>query len=665
MILSCIDDADVSIRLLALQLGSGMVNTDNLQAVVNRLMKQLQDHSDLLTPTPNGADYNASTEELATESDSDVLEKPISADLSGPPLTQAIPNDYRNTIIHYVLDMCCREAYVNIIDFKWYVDVLIQLVRVLPPDDDRTARTEQYRDYGHMNEIAFTVGAELRNIAVRVASVRAYTVRVVNMLLDPAQNPEGTNAGARHVLEFAAWIVGEYVHDLMAPRETLNLLLSVPAYSTSRILCAYLQAIPKVLSYVLSITQHEWSPQLQTEASLLLARVAEFMESFVQNPYSEVQERSTGYSELLRVSIQAVQSHNTENQHGPLILRQVLPSLFDGQELKPVALAAQKKVPLPQDLDLTAHINTNLEGLLADATTDGLSDPVALEAQDDYFKKVQEPRSSAAIDTISNTSTAWSYQDTYEVSPESHRPRSTRPESRKDDPFYIESYKHNASSTAESFQATQTNTPELEVDLESIPIMSLQIRHGDTDLSVDELDPRLGGLKTQDRAHVTPEETPEEESGLYLPKAGARAFDGSSSKHRGPSSRNKSLLQVDSSGVGAFQLSSDQVPDLKAESNDTTRDEVEMAKALASVERLRMEMQRASERVDVAADIPIGGELVKKKRKKQLRRETLVVGQSGEEALGAETSDRSHTELRHAGEHIKSKKRSKPRKSDQ
>ena len=636
-----------------------MVNSDNLQAVVNRLMKQLQDRSDLQTPTPSGADYKVSTEELATESDSDVLEKPISAEISGPPSTQAIPNDYRNTIIHYVLDMCCREAYANIIDFKWYVDILIQLVRILPSKDDKTARPEPYRDHGHIDEVAFTVGAELRNIAVRVASVRAYTVRIVNVLLDPAQNPEGTSVGARHVLEFAAWIVGEYVHDLMAPRETLNLLLSVPAYSTSQILCAYLQAIPKVLSYVLSVTQHDWSPQLQAEATLLLARVAEFMESFVQNPDSEVQERSIGYSELLRVSIQAIQSHNIENQDGPLILRQALPSLFNDQELKPVALGAQKKVPLPQDLDLTVHINNNLEGLLADATADGLSDPVVLEAQDNYFKKVQETRISAAIDTIPPSSAAWPYQDTHEVSPEPHRPKS-----RKEDPFYIESYKHSTSSTTESFQATPTDTLRQEVDLESIPIMSLQIRHGDPDLSVDELDPRPKELKTQDRAHVTPEETPEEGSGLDLPKVGVQGFD-RSSKHRGPAGRNKSLLQVDSSGVGAFQLSSDQVPDFKTESNDTTRDEIEMAKALASVERLRMEMQRASERVDVAADIPIGGALVKKKRKKKPRTEALGLPQSGEEDLSAGTSDRRKAELRNADEHIKSKKRSKPRKPDQ
>ena len=643
VILSCIDDADVSIRLLALQLGSGMVNSGNLQIVVNRLMKQLQDHSNS-APAPGSADYMVSTEELATDSDCDVLEKPSSGETLGPTSTQALPNDYRKTIIHHVLDMCCREAYANILDFKWYVDVLIQLAGVLPPDHEGNARPEPYHDHknGHVNEVAFAVGAELRNIAVRVASVRAYTVRVVNALLDPGQNPEGTNSGARHVLEFAAWIVGEYVRDLATPRETLNLLLSVPNYPTSQILCAYLQAIPKVLSHVLSITEFEWSLQVQAETSLLLARIAEFMESFVRNPNSEVQERSMGYLELLRVSIQAAKSHAIGSQHGPLILRQALPSLFNGQELKPVASAAQKKVPLPQDLDLASHINNNLEELLTNAAADGLSDPAALAVQDNYFEKIKEPRNTAAIDILPNTSAAWSYLDAREASPAPHRARSVQPESRKDDPFYIDSYKHEVSGTARSFQDAPSDPREQDVNLESIPIMSLQIGHDDADLSVDEFNSDPTRLKIQGKAHITPEETPDEVSALNPPQARGQALDGSSSRQRGHSSRNKSVLQVDSSSVSTFQLSSDEISDSRAPPGDKTKDDVEMAKALASVERMRMEMQRASERVDVAADIPVGGALIKKKRKKKKPKESATITQSRQEDLDAETSDRRY-----------------------
>src|SRR6201996_4073531 len=41
VIMGCLDDPDISIKMRALELVSGMVNSDNLQAVVNRLMKQL------------------------------------------------------------------------------------------------------------------------------------------------------------------------------------------------------------------------------------------------------------------------------------------------------------------------------------------------------------------------------------------------------------------------------------------------------------------------------------------------------------------------------------------------------------------------------------------------------------------------------------------------
>jgi AP-3 complex subunit delta-1 len=42
VILECIDDPDISIRMCALDLVVGMVNSDNLTAIVGRLMRQLR-----------------------------------------------------------------------------------------------------------------------------------------------------------------------------------------------------------------------------------------------------------------------------------------------------------------------------------------------------------------------------------------------------------------------------------------------------------------------------------------------------------------------------------------------------------------------------------------------------------------------------------------------
>ena len=51
VIMDCLDSADISIRLRALDLVSGMVSSDNLLTVVGRLMGQLR--SPVMAPLPS------------------------------------------------------------------------------------------------------------------------------------------------------------------------------------------------------------------------------------------------------------------------------------------------------------------------------------------------------------------------------------------------------------------------------------------------------------------------------------------------------------------------------------------------------------------------------------------------------------------------------------
>ena len=73
-----------------------------------------------------------------------------------------------------------------------------------------------------------------------------------------------------------------------------------------------------------------------------------------------------------------------------------------------------------------------------------------------------------------------------------------------------------------------------------------------------------------------------------------------------------------------------------------------MARALAEVERLRMEMQRASERVQVEG-IPPEGTLVKKKKKK--KRKDVLSTEGGSADMHVQQDD--------LGEKVKKKKRKK------
>jgi AP-3 complex subunit delta len=98
VILSCINDADISIRLRALDLLVGMVDRDSLIDIVRQLMSQL------LEPPP---------------------------DSNKPP----IPDYYRFELIRQVLAMATRDNYANVgNNFEWYIAVLVDLARIAKVD---------------------------------------------------------------------------------------------------------------------------------------------------------------------------------------------------------------------------------------------------------------------------------------------------------------------------------------------------------------------------------------------------------------------------------------------------------------------------------------------------------------------------------------------------
>ena len=669
VILNCIDEADISIRLLALQLGSDMVNSDNLQSVVNRLMKQLQGVSPIENPISGRLGYNGATEEPQSDSSSENVEKNLSGNETRSSQARALPTEYRAKIIQHILSLCRRESYTNILDFAWYVDILIELVRVLPPDVDRLTGPEHLvsLDNESRNGIAFAVGAELRNVSVRVATVRAYTVGAVSSFLDFNKHPTETNQGAHHIIEFAAWIVGEYASNLSDPRRALDMLLSIPAFSTSRALSAYLQSIPKVLSQIMVKESNDWSLQLQAETSLLLGKVIKFLEGFIKNPDLEVQERAMGYLELFRVAIQAVKAHDAGSRRGPLILSEALPSLFNSQELKPVASTAQKKVPLLKGLDLTSPIHQHLQEVLTDADLNGQPDPETTAIHGHYYAKFNEIGTEPATQILSNVSTGSSHQDTTERSTKTRLSMSTdaaRRERRIEDPFYIDSHSQYHSTMATPLHGI-SNASDQDVDIDSIPIMSLQIGNSNEGPSAKELNSIIEGSRLRNKVLVTPEEIIDQVS--IVEQAGPQS-QGSDriSMQRGRPNYPKSLLQVDSSGVSAFQLRSEEPFNHGAETRSKTPEDVEMAKALAEVERMRMEMQRASERVQIATDIPEGGSLVRKKKKKKSSPESTFQGQL-EQGMSGENmaSIRQLDDTVSVGEgHIKKKKRKKAKPLD-
>jgi AP-3 complex subunit delta-1 len=625
VILECIDDPDISIRMRALDLVVGMVNADNLTAIVGRLMRQLR-NAPIASPANDSSNDRVRLTEIVPYADDDSdaeddLRRHEQQSDQPPPL----PEDYRISVIRRILEMCSRDTYNNITDFDWYIDVLVQLVRVSPSTKHASA-TEEKEDTERSDEIGGGIGRELQNVAVRVKSVRSEAVDAAQnlILVDRREQmfPASGNGG-QGVLEYAAWLVGEYANYLTRPEPVMTSLLhSTSVQLPAKTLAVYLQAIPKVFSNMAGNDQISWTPERKTLLSLLMARIIHFLEPLSTHPSIEVQERAVEYLELMRLAAEAASGTATGTDNGdftdpPLLLTQAIPALFSGGELNPVAPGAQRKVTVPDDLDLDTPINPNLQFLLSHAELEGFE-----TEEDDVYAAYSEPV-AAYTDTPTIVAPAAERLDAPHKEPTSYqnaveeeyldpdiiaRRKAERRERHKDDPFYIDPDADRGSGavTPLSRIVRDGNQENNDLDIDSIPIMELNLERAD---SSDRLPRSRSPRKPIRRVEIMGDET-----------LGPAADDSSREDivQPRPSRAKKSLLEVDSSGLGSLSLIDDDGTSNRKltqfEIERREQEEAEMKKALQEVERLRLEMQRASERLHVKEEVAI------KKKKKKVRK---------------------------------------------
>lgn len=631
VIMDCINDPDISIRLQALDLGAGMVNSDSLVSVVEHLMQQLK-HAPLFSGTaddPRSIAINVEPTADSDEEDPEEVLKPTSEDGGDAPV---LPLEYRIRIIRQIIEMCSKDTYANIVDFEWYIDVLMQLVKLLPITDSSTSMLMSSnldespgRQHSQISGLASVIGWEIRNVAVRVSSVRPEAVRAAHSLIESHASgslPNINGMGGEMVLEYAAWIVGEYCAAAESFKPALDPLIHPKVNSLLPVvICAYVQAVPKILASLIS-HRWNWSPERQTMISLLVARVVHFLEPLSKHPDVEVQERSIEFLELMRVASQAVADHDKQEEFGPLLLTRAIPQLFAGFELNPVAPSAQRKVPLQDGLNLDLLINPNLNTLLLKAEHD-----VSPEASAVHFEYMynQKPSGKAdngpALNTLPSLEPeSSSYQRAEEVLEDSNlivRNRIQRQERYRDDPFYIGN-DDVSSGTSTPFHDILRSTNGDDVDVDSIPIMNLDL--GDKGFVFDgsTKEPSKPRRKPPEKVYIAKDETLDDDRNDQENQGILTALDNPTfTRSQIPGKTGKSLLQVDSSGLNSFSLNAtNKKGDTRELEEEDTQDK-EMARALAEVERLRLEMQRASERVQATDGTPAEGTLVKKKRRRK------------------------------------------------
>ncbi|KAL8409616.1 hypothetical protein RB594_007894 [Gaeumannomyces avenae] len=605
VILECIDSPDITIRIKALDLVQGMVSSDNLVSIVSRLMRQLK--------------------------------------VSSEPRGQQVPAEYAESDDDGSTPRLVRMAPVPRLRGD-DVDALASMAR--PGSSDVLER----------------IGDELRNVAVKVRAMRPSVVRAADSVVSHlSSESQSTHAVTSRVLGPVSWVLGEYSSFLASPEVTLGCILQLLARTSHpEILVSLMQAVIKIFALVAGDDGAQWTAERKAKISLTMTRLLHVLEPFPLHPNLEVQERSVQFTELLKLTAEAVsgQEASTDEvyQDAPLLLTQAIPSLFTGWELNSVAAGAQINVPLPDGLDLDQPINPNLERLLAEANT--LNIPVDEDSEFDiYYNQRPAPTSISssepAIKRLADASeeVASSYQNAGE---ESYldadilaRRRAERLERNKDDPFYIAGSRSHGTSTPIHNILQNENGPGLDID--SIPIMQLDLSKLDKGLSGEAsaaaAASRAKSKQLRPRVTVAADETLAGSSGVSTPAHNYDSetynSDGGVVRHhlaKGKRGAKHSLLQVDSSHIGGLSLDA-LAADAALDPEKQKREDAEMAAAMKEVERLRLEMQRANERIQVAQGIPAEGVAVVKKKKKKaapsLKKKTSVADVEEQEGEGA------------------------------
>ncbi|XP_061046822.1 AP-3 complex subunit delta-1 [Eubalaena glacialis] len=240
---------------------------------------------------------------------------------------------YRDELLTKIIDICSQSNYQHITNFEWYISILVELTRL------------EGTRHGHL------IAAQMLDVAIRVKAIRRFAVSQMSALLDSAHLVASSTqrSGICEVLYAAAWICGEFSEHLQEPQQTLEAMLR-PKVTTlpGHIQAVYVQNVVKLYAAILQQQERAADTQAAQEVTQLLV---ERLPQFVQSADLEAQERASCILQLVK-HVQKLQARDVP-------VAEEVSALFAG-ELNPVAPKAQKKVPVPEGLDLDAWINEPL-----------------------------------------------------------------------------------------------------------------------------------------------------------------------------------------------------------------------------------------------------------------------------------------------------------------
>lgn len=335
LILACLDDKDESIRLRALDLLYGMVSKKNLMEIVGKLLGHME---------------------------------------------RAEGSVYRDELLFKVIEICSQGSYQYVTNFEWYLIVLVELIQL-----------EGNSKHGSV------IATQLLDVAIRVHAVRAFAVKEMTNLLnnfpDKSSARQNANSSMFEVLYAAAWIVGEFSEHATDLPEILSVFLKGGSRSNlpGHIQAVYVQNMVKIFARIVQKILDDdamHSMGKLTEITRYSDKLLDKLPGFLSSADIEVQERASSSVMMIQLLKFAVCPTGKKSGDGggagdimemdtveelaesEVAREQVLATVRDlvkeindlyAGDLNPVAVKAQRKVPVPEGLDLDKWINEPVE----------------------------------------------------------------------------------------------------------------------------------------------------------------------------------------------------------------------------------------------------------------------------------------------------------------
>ncbi|KAI0271465.1 Ap3d1 protein [Gloeopeniophorella convolvens] len=455
MILSSVADQDFSIRLRALDLLSAMVTRDNLQSIVQQLLSYLV--------RPELSSLPAAAQSLVRNFTSS---PPDGVGLSLAP-TQV--SSYRLLISERIIAMCSHDTYDNVVDFQWYLSVLLDLTYVASV------------------EVGNQIKDQLVDVVARVRGVKRWAVELMTRLLrdDTFLANSREDGSCAEVLWAAAWICGDNNREIAEPQKLLpHLLQSNVSLLDPETIGVYIQAAVKLFGAWCMELSQDWNDGRVQDVKELVDTLVTRLSDFASHAEIEVQERAANAVQLLsfiRADLASFRQEETDSEPPPADATKhpaypksllLVNPLFSTYELNPVNTAAQGSVPVPDSLDLDAWIVPPPRELSA---PEKASDDAQSGEPSTSKKKVKskakgkgkgkeqgsKPATRQAVDARLNPTPSLESPEAAEVAEERierEKRRAARLELHRDDPYYI---------------ADKSSSAPLTGDIDSIPVVRL------------------------------------------------------------------------------------------------------------------------------------------------------------------------------------------------